>query len=225
LFLALSFTSEPARVNRHLEQTLREAGFAALFTNNFFHSAVLYTEPQPLEVFRSKLLALAAHASTPAATRAALGFMARTTVEARAYPRHYQPFTDEWAPELMLELKSNHAQLYAALAEHAADSDATHPAVRIIRERLCAERAAGVTAGAITAAQALVPALTTVTAPLTAADAAHAARYLRFDYVPLGTLDPRTPWAQLAATYARLYAAANANDYEALEPLLRDPPS
>ena len=34
--------------------------------------------------------------------------MARTTVEAGKYERHYQPFTDVWAPELMLELKQKY---------------------------------------------------------------------------------------------------------------------
>lgn len=209
---------EPARVNRHLERSLREAGFPSIFVNNFFHSTVLHTTPQSIDAYRARLRALAADDQQPLAARAALGLLARTTVEAASYAREYVPFTDAWAPEIVLELKSNHAKLFDALLE--AKSEPTpvplHPAVRIIRDRLLAERAEGAYSGAIGDAAALVRELNRVSGPLTAADRELAARYLRFEASEPLELNPKTPWAQLAATYARLFAAGNTNDYERL---------
>jgi SAM-dependent methyltransferase len=215
--------SEPMRVNRHLEQTLRDAGFASIFPNNFFHSAVLYPTAVSLETFRNKLLAVAADPRKPDATRAALGLMARTTVEAGKYERHYQPFTDVWAPELMLELKSNHARLYSALAKAVQPQqrdEVQHPAVRAIRAQLFAERTAGSTVGAIQDAGALIRSLNQIQQPLTAADLELAARYLRFGYGASTELDAHSPWARLAASYAHLYSAGNSNDYERLATVL-----
>ena len=61
-----------------------------------------------------------------------------------------------------------------------------------------------------------------VTTPLQPGDRELAARYLRFDYEALPTLDPRSPWARLAATYARMFAAGNANDHVALSQALAE---
>lgn len=214
-------SSEPARVDRHLERTLREAGFQSIFTNNFFHSAVLYTTPVSIDSFRKKLLAVAADPSKPAATRAALGLMARTTTQAENARQSYRPFSDDWAPELMLELKSNHARLYRALADAKLDQP-LHPAVRVIRDHMLTERRAGVKTGAVKDAAALIRALNKIRDPVTAADLELAARYLRFDYEPLAALDPQSPWAQLAANYARMYYAGNTNNYEELATILSE---
>jgi predicted O-methyltransferase YrrM len=214
-------SQQPTRVNRHLERTLREAGFQSIFANNFFHSAVLYTTPVSLDKFRQKLLSVAADASKPAATRAALGLMARTTIQAEDVRQDYRPFSDDWAPELMLELKSNHARLYGALADATLDQT-LHPAVRVIRDHMLAERSAGVKTGAVKDAAALIRALNKVPDPVAPADLELAARYLRFDYEPVGELDPQSPWAHLAASYARMYHAGNANDYEQLAVILSE---
>jgi len=148
--------------------------------------------------------------------------LAHTTFEAARYPRTYAPFTDAWSPEILLERKWNQAQLYAALAETPATGDSIHPAARIIRERLLAERAEGSRSGAIRDAGALVRALDRIDTPISPADRALAARYLRFDYEELPALEPRSPWAKLAATYARMFAAGHANDYEKLSRILAE---
>jgi predicted O-methyltransferase YrrM len=215
-------TREPVRVSRHLERTLRDVGFATLFENKFFHSLVLYPQPVPLEAFRAKLLAAAQDPNRPLATRAGLGLMARTTVDARQYPREYEPFSDAWAPEIVLELKSNHARLYDALGKAPRVDAGLTPAVRVIRDRLLAERAQGSRSGAIADAAALVRELDRIEAPLSPEDARLAARYLRFDDVPLPQLEAHSPWARLAAGYARMYDAAHANDYEALATILTE---
>jgi SAM-dependent methyltransferase len=212
--------SEPSRVNRHLEHTLREAGFPSLFANNFFHSLVAYPTAQPFEQFLSKVRAVAADPERPAATRAALGLMARTSFEVSAYPRSYKAFTDEWSPDLVLERKWNHAQIYDALREAPAADAGLHPALRIVRARLFADRASGARTGAITDAAALIQELDQLDLPLTAADHRLAARYLRFDLSEPPELQAHSAWAQLAAEYARLYAAGQTNDYEKLAQIL-----
>jgi predicted O-methyltransferase YrrM len=215
-------SSEPTRVNRHLERTLREAGFPSIFANNVFPAAVLYTTPQALDTFRDKLRAIAADSSRPPATRAALGLMARTTAAVARYPRTYRPFTDAWSPELLLERKWNHAALIDALSQ-APENDVMHPALRVVRARLIAERAQGVTSGAISDAAALVRELDAVLTPLSAADEELAARYLRFDYTDaLPELTPHSAWAKLAAGYARIYSAGHTNDFELLADALAE---
>ncbi|HTU57771.1 MAG TPA: fused MFS/spermidine synthase, partial [Polyangiales bacterium] len=216
-------TREPTRVNRHVERTLREAGFPSLFANNFFHSLVAYPTPQPFEQYLAKVRASAADPERPAATRAALGLMARTTFEVPSYPRTYEAFTDEWSPDLVLERKWNQAQIYDALREappSAASDAGLHPALRIVRARLFADRASGARSGAITDAAALVTELDQLDLPLTAADRELAARYLRFELSELPELQAHSPWAQLAAEYAGMYAAGQSNDYEKLAQIL-----
>jgi predicted O-methyltransferase YrrM len=215
--------SEPTRVNRHLERTLREAGFPTLFANNAFPSTVLYTTAQSIDSFRAKLRSIAADPTRPLATRAALGMMVRTTSEVTAqHPRTYAPFTDAWSPELLLERKWNHGAVIDALAEAPA-SEPLHPALRIIRARLITERAAGVSSGAISDPAALVRELDAVKEPLSPADHELAARYLRFDYTgELPALQPRSPWAKLAAGYARMFNAAHTNDFEILADVVRE---
>jgi hypothetical protein len=211
---------EPTRVNRHLERTVREAGFPSVFANNFFHSLVLYPTPQSFDHFLSKLRSVAADPTRPAATRAALGLMARTSFEVVSYPRSYQPFTDEWSPDIVLERKWNHGKIYDALRAAPSAEAALHPALRIVRDRLFADRASGARSGAITDAAALVSALEQLDQPLTAADEQLAARYLRFDLSEQPALEAHSPWAQLAADYAGMYAAGQSNDYEKLAQIL-----
>jgi len=212
--------AEPTRVNRHLERTLREAGFPSLFANNFFHSIVAYPTAHAFEGYLSKLRAVADDPARPAATRAALGLMARTSFEVLSYPRSYQPFTDEWSPDIVLERKWNHGQLYDALREAQPREPALHPALRIVQGRLFADRASGTRTGAITDAAALVRELDQLDLPLTAADQQLAARYLRFELSEAPQLQAHTPWARLAAAYAGMYAAGQSNDYEQLAQIL-----
>ena len=212
--------NEPTRVNRHLERTLWEAGFPSLFANNFFHSIVAYPTAQSFDGYVSKLRGGAADPERPAATRAALGLMARTSFEVASYPRSYRPFTDEWSPDIVLERKWNHGELYDALREAPPSDAALHPALRIVRKRLIADRARGTRTGAITDAAALVQELDQLHLPLTAADQQLAARYLRFALSEQPALDAHSPWAQLAARYAGMYAAGQDNDYEKLAQIL-----
>jgi len=216
-------TDEPARVNRHLEETLRDAGFVSIFENRFFHSLVVYPKERSVDAFLAKLRAIAADETRPLATRATLAMMARTTVETERHPRSYRPFTDAWAPEIVLELKSNHARLYRALAREPAQGEAaSHPLLRVVRKRLLAEHASGNNTGAITDTAALVRELDALPMPLTAADHLLAARHLRFEQLELPALTPHSPWAKLAAGYARMYAAGLGNDYEQLAQVLRE---
>ena len=76
--------------------------------------------------------------------------------------------------------------------------------------------------GLLAQAAPLVDALDRITTPLTAAELADAGRYLRFGYEEPPALEPRSPRGRLGTLYARMYAAARANDHEALLPVIAE---
>lgn len=217
--------SEPFRTNRHLETTLREAGFASLFENNFFHGLVVYPTEQPLEPVRARWLELSRAPNLPPAARAALGLMAYTTFESATHPRPYRAFSDVWAPDILIERKSNEPALYRALAAATPTAGSAPPAnlKTAVFARLVAEQRSAESPGQLVDAAKLVSELEQLAAQPTAADVLSAGRYLRFGYrEELPELSPRSAWARLGAGYARMYAAARANDYDAVLLALED---
>ncbi|MET0414053.1 MAG: fused MFS/spermidine synthase, partial [Polyangiaceae bacterium] len=106
--------SEPFRAVRHLQATLRAAGFPSLFENSFFHSLFAFPDALPQAKLRADLLAQLADEARPAALRAAAGIAAFTSVEV---PERggYRAFSDRWTPSFLIELKSNAASIYEEL--------------------------------------------------------------------------------------------------------------
>ena len=219
--------SEPFRANRHLESTLREAGFVSLFENRFFHSLVAYPAATSLDALRTRWLELAQRDGLPDAARAALGLMAYTTVSVAPTSKPYRAYTDAWAPDMLIERKTNERALYRALAEAAGQSSARVAAhssgIReLVLSRLLTERADSPSPGELADVPGLLRALDQRREPLAESDLEQAARYFQFGYEDLGELHAERQWARLGAGYARIYAAGRANDYEALLPALEE---
>jgi hypothetical protein len=172
--------------------------------------------------FRSELESLYAAKALPAPARAAAGLALRSTVPVPDHRERYRPFRDDWAPDLLIELKSNQRALfehYAALTP-AARARALHQAHPVALHAIEQQSADGEELGsywALSRPEALIGALDRVARPLGAGDRELAARYLHFGDRPIGDVLPaQTAWARVAGLYARMYAQAYANDYELL---------
>lgn len=213
---------DPFRPVRHLQQTLRAAGFASIVENKFFHSVYAFPRSDVgVAELTESLLARAASNQWPLAVRAAAGLAAYTTVSVPEPARSYRVFSDSWSPDLLIESKSNAWEIYGALKAHA-------PAVGSggveaqVSERVLAEVISALDAGnvpALNEPNALARRLNDLDAPVRRADVAIAARFSRFapDSEAPDESVAQTPWARLALLYASIYGAAHANDYAALQ--------
>ncbi|WP_437569860.1 fused MFS/spermidine synthase [Sorangium sp. So ce542] len=215
---------EPFRGVRHLQATLRAAGFEHLFENTFFNSIYTFAEDMSIERFRAELEREWRHGSRPAPLRAAAGLALYSTFAVDPGSGRYRPFTDAWTPDFLIELKGNERVIYSAVEEAGAQAalppSALSRAPRPVLERLLARHLAEwretgdkgfVHIGPLTALLSEVP------DPLGPGALDAAARYLQFAHEPdLADLAPRSPWAELAALYARMHALGHANRYEPL---------
>jgi hypothetical protein len=224
LHYELGPANEPFRAVRHLQATLRAAGFAGLLENSFFHSLFAFREPLPAAQLRRQLLEVMADTAYPAALRAGAGLAAYTTSDVPEQHDQYRPYTDQWTPTFLIELKSNAPELFSALLTSgrvtrvAPGSAADRVSDLVLRQSL-SERSGE---AALLTLGPLLRSLDSLPDALGPDAVDTAARYFRFS-PELGseTHEPaRSPWARLAESYAELQLRGRANDYEAVLPLL-----
>ena len=99
----------PFRPVRHLQAALRAAGFTSLFQNDLFAQGHLYAFPRPVDAteLRARLRKLADDAVRHAELRAEALADAFKSYAVPLPERAARPFTDDWAPEDLLQLKGN----------------------------------------------------------------------------------------------------------------------
>jgi MFS family permease len=214
---------EPFRGVRHLQATLRAAGFPQLFENTFFNAIYTFADDMPVERFRAELEKQWRSSAHPAPLRAAAGLALHATFAVDPGSGRYQPFTDSWTPDFLIQLKGNERALYAAVEEagrEAALATASQRAPRAVLERLLtrhfAEWRESGDKGFVHVGK-LADLLGEVTEPLGPGALDAASRYLLYTYEPeLSQAAPRSPWAELAALYGRMHALGHANQHEPL---------
>ena len=214
---------EPFRAIRHLQSTLRAAGFHDLIENHFFHSIFAFPSGMSIEAFRTGLARERDNAGRPAPLRAAAGLALYSSFAVPADRERYRPFTDRWTPAFLIELKTNVNGIYEAIEAAGAErvlgaSDANVPAP-LLQRWLARHEAEWRTSHDKGFAELgpLVQALDAIDTPIGANALDVAARYLQFSFDPAdSTLEPRGDWAVLANLYGRMHERGHANDYEAL---------
>lgn len=210
----------PFRAVRHLESTLRAAGFRSLFENSFFHSLFAFPDEVSGRELRAGMLRWLNDPARPASLRSGAGLAAYTTTEVPADRERYRPFTDRWTPDFLIEHKSNERAIYSALAD-APSAGPGGVAETVLRLRLAEQARSG--DPSLLDLDALVGSLNGISALAVPSDVDTAARYLRYsdDARPVG-VPATTHWARLATFYAELHRLGFANDYEALLPVLQE---
>jgi spermidine synthase len=216
-----SDAAEPFRAFRHLASTLEAAGFPSLFENLHFHALYAFPREVSFAHFHGQMRDLRQRAGLPAPARAAAGLALRTTVPAASYRARYRPFSDEWAPEMLIELKSNKEALFEYFAELPRQQRAgvvrdDHPVAQYSISKLLEQGASDGDFWSLSEPDALIRELNQVERPLGAGDAELAARYLRFGMSEESRVRAETPWARVTELYARLSTQAYGNDYEGL---------
>ncbi|HTV21699.1 MAG TPA: fused MFS/spermidine synthase [Polyangiaceae bacterium] len=220
---------EPFRAVRHLQSTLRAAGFHDLIENHFFHSIFAFTSDMPIETFRAGLARERDNAERPAPLRAAAGLALYSSFAVPADRERYRPFTDSWTPAFLIELKTNVNGIYEAVEAQGeprvlAASDAAVPAPLLQRwlARHEAEWRESHDKG-FSQLDPLLTALDGVDVPIGPATLDLAARYLQFSFDPAdATVQPHGDWAKLASLYGRLHDRGHANDYETVIAVLAE---
>lgn len=222
----VSAASEPFRGVRHLQATLRAAGFEHLIENSFFNAIYAFAEPMPVERFRAALEREWRDGKRPSPLRAAAGLARLSSFAVSGHRASYRPFTDAWTPDFLIELKSNERAIYEALERDGLGAvlDASPPpatgAPRAVLESVLAQHFAewhDTHDKGIVQVGALAARLGEVTAPLGPGALDTAARYFQFSYEPeLDDVSPGSPWAELAALYGRMHALGHRNQYEEL---------
>jgi hypothetical protein len=222
----LASDSEPFRPIRHLEATIRAAGFPTLFENAFFHSLFVFPDPMSSAGLRLTLLDRLRDPSLSPALRVGAGVAAYTTVAVETYAGRYAPFTDAWSPAPLIELKSNERALYTALRDGVAGEIPAANSARGSRIRALAleQRFVDLDRGGEGELRDLGPfyaALNALDDDPGPPDIELAAEVFRPGWEPLPTdVAPVSAWAKLAATYARIYELGRKDDREALLPEL-----
>ncbi|MEY4544335.1 MAG: hypothetical protein RL685_530 [Pseudomonadota bacterium] len=220
----------PFRAVRHVESTLRAAGFPSLFENSFFHSIFAFPDEVSTHELRAGLLRWLNDTTKPASIRSGAGLAAYTTTEVPTDRKRYRPFTDRWTPDFLIEHKSNERAIYSALATDPAQLAASPSAAPsqpssvvaalALREHLAQQGRSG--DPSLVGVDDLISSLNALTASAQPSDLDIAARYFRFsDDVQAVGVPATTHWAKLAAFYADLQRLGYANEYEALLPLLQ----
>jgi len=221
----VSAASEPFRGVRHLQATLRAAGFEHMIENAFFNAIYAFAEDMPIERFRAAL-ERDWRGERPAPLRAAAGLALHSSFAVQGERAGYRPFTDAWTPDFLIELKGNESAIYEALESDGLGAviDASPPAApgapRAVLERVLAQHFAEWRDShdkGVLHVGALATRLGEVSAPLGPEALDTAARYLQFAYEPdLEGLAPESPWAELATLYGRMHALGHQNRHEAL---------
>lgn len=208
----------PFRPIRHLESTLRAAGFSSLFENGYFNSLFAFPYPIGAEQLRQRLLARHADTSLHAGVRAIAGLAAYSSVEVPDRGG-YRPYTDEWTPGFMIELKTNEMSIFPALER--ARRSATPPADprERVAEAVLSQRISELRGPdewpSLSDVGALVRVLNDIPGGESPADLEVAARYFRYiGEVKPNTEPVRSRWAQLAVLYSDMYRAAMTYEYE-----------
>ncbi|WP_185822857.1 fused MFS/spermidine synthase [Xanthomonas sp. GW] len=205
---------EPFRAVRHLQATLRAAGFPSLFENSFFHSLFAFPDVLPATKLRADLLAQFADAKRSEPLRAAAGIAAFSTVEVPDRTR-YRVFTDRWTPSFLIELKSNAKSIYDELEQAPPSGNPDTLISERVLARHHAERGSG--EGSLTDPAALITSLNDVVTPLDKTALDTAVRHFRFSRdAESSDAEPTSDWARLAALFARFQQQAYANDYESV---------
>lgn len=213
---------EPFRAVRHLQATLRAAGFQDLIENHFFHSIFAFPGDMPIDAFRAGLARERDNGERPPALRAAAGLALYSSFAVPERER-YRPFTDRWTPALLIELKTNVKGIYEALGaagEERVLAATAAAAPTALLERWLARHQAEWREShdkGFAEQQALLTLLDEVDIPLGPGALDTAARYLQFSFDPAdSSLTPRSAWAKLASLYGRMHERGHANDYEAV---------
>jgi spermidine synthase len=218
----LASEDEPFRAIRHLQSTLRAAGFSDLIENHFFHSIFAFPGDMAIEAFRAGLARERDNRERPAPLRAAAGLALYSSFAVPDRER-YRPFTDRWTPAFLIELKTNVNGIYEALEAAGSErvlaaTGAAAPAPLLQRwlARHAAEWRASHDKGFAEQGP-LLGALDGVESPLEVGALDIAARFLQFSFDPQDSaLPPRSEWAKLASLYGRMHERGHANDYEAV---------
>jgi predicted membrane-bound spermidine synthase len=218
---------DPFRPIRHLESTLRAAGFPTLFENGYFNSLFAFPRAVSMTELRKGLLDRYADTASPLGLRAIAGLSAYTTVEVTADRGRYRPFTDVWTPGFMIELKTNEISIFEALENARRRAPSTSTASRdrvaeaVLRQRLSEWRGPDEWPILSDVSQ-LVSSLNDIPGGREPADLEQAARYFRFSAELKPSTEPaRSSWAKLATLYADVYRAGTTYDYEALMPAVQ----
>jgi spermidine synthase len=216
----------PFRPIRHLESTLRAAGFSSVFENGYFNSLFAFPYTIGVDQLRQRLLERHADTSRPAGVRAIAGLAAYTSVEVPDRSS-YRPYTDEWTPGFMIELKTNEMSIFSAL-ESAREGapPSTEPRERVA-EAVLGQRIAELHGPdewpSLSDVSALTRALNEIPGGEDAGDFEQAARYFRYiGEVKPNTEPARSRWARLAVLYSDMYRAAMAYEYEEVIPAVQN---
>jgi spermidine synthase len=219
--------TEPFRTPRHLESTLRAAGFPSLFENSFFHSFFAFPFELSAAQLRGELIATFHDPERLAPLRAAAGLAAYTTASVPSAGREYRPFTDRWSPSLMVELRTNAVAVYDALEQAGSTPAEKGGAAAVLDAVLRARWAERKRSGqpSLRDEGALLRLLNEVEGQVSAEAVDIGAAYFRYPYyreMLKSDTVASSPWARWASLYARMYALGYRNEYEALLPVLEE---
>jgi hypothetical protein len=223
IYQELPESLEPFRGIRHLENTLRAAGFPSLFENSFFHSLIAFPSAVSSDELRRGLLRWFDDTRNPPPLRVGAAVAAYTTTEVPADRERYRVFTDHWTPGVLIERKSNEQAIYSALAEAQETTNGRAPpadvGATVLEHRLAAWQRSG--DGSLLDMPALLGALSRIGGTPQADDWEIAARHFRFtpEVGPV-QIPEQGHWARLAAFHSELQRLGSTNDYEALLPVV-----
>lgn len=213
---------EPFRPIRHLQSTLRAAGFPSVMENTFYHSLFAFREPRSVESFRTSLFAALRRPDLNPALRVGAGVAAYTTTRVPDWGDRYRPLTDSWMPTPLLERKSNRDAIYAALVQTLATRrKPVHEPLNEVERLVLQEHVLAGSTGRIRRLDPLYSALNTVDDARLAIDLDTAGRMFRFSQQRApSTVQPVNAWARLAAAYSDIYALGWNDEQEQLLELL-----
>jgi predicted membrane-bound spermidine synthase len=214
----------PFRAIRHLQSTLRAAGFHDLIENPFFNSIFAFPDEMSIDAFRGALAHEWQNAERPLPLRAAAGLTLYTSFAVPPDRDGYRAFTDRWTPAFLIELKTNPNAIYAELERlgtprvlgQSVLGVAPAPVLERVLARHYAEWRDSNDKGLVQMGP-LIALLNEVKAPLGATALDAGARYLQFaDEPEEGSVVAESEWAELAELYGRMHTLGHANDYEGL---------
>jgi spermidine synthase len=216
--------AEPFRAVRHLQSTLRAAGFPSVMENSFFQSLFAFPFELSAAQLRADLLAAFRDERRALPLRVGAALAAYTTLPVPPHAASYRPFSDRWLPTLLVELRTNAAAIYAALERGPFSLTSSAPASQApeVAEHALRARWAELSRSNQTSLRdvgGLIARLNGLDRPLGASAVDVAAAYFRFPYyreIIASEIEPVSAWANLASLYAEMYTLGYRNEYEAL---------